>query len=94
MTLLEKPKAPEVPEVVEAPRHITNAWVTWLVLATLIVAGFLAAAILTAGEPGVAESEVGASLAFDNYQAAKRISALDQAVRSDQALMYTILTEG
>ncbi len=87
MTLLEKPKVIDVPE---APPRRRFEWTIWVVLAFLIVAGITAGILLTADE-GVPADEVGARLALDNYAAANRIAAINQAAGSDLALELTSL---
>ena len=84
MTLLEKPKVVRPPE---APIRRRFGWILWVVLAFLIVAGIIAAIMLTID--GVPANEVGAALALDNQVAANRIAALDQAAATDLALEFT-----
>jgi len=85
MTLLEKPK---VLDGLEVPSRRRFEWTIWVVLAFLIVAGVTAAILLNV-EEGVPADEAGAALALDNYVAANRIVATEQATRSDLALELT-----
>ena len=87
MTLLEKPK--QVRDVPFAPERRRFEWIMWVVLAFLIVAGIIAAIVLTTGTEGVPAEEINARLAMDNHIATARIAAIEHAPAHDLALSFT-----